>query len=84
MGVQRRINTPPQPNAPTTPVTIIKNPTANSSQTSGVDAAGRINSPTLSASSGGSLPVASAAMQAIKRHALDFVNPKELMVRNYL
>lgn len=68
------------PNQPTAPVTIIKNPIATAAATSLNDNAIGTESPVLSTSSNGSLPAASAAMQAIKRHALDFVNPKELMV----
>lgn len=97
LSAQRRINSVPQTNAPTTPVTIIKNP-AQSAVTTGqstsaaaaadavaaasVASVGHGGEAQLSAGSGHSTVVASAAMQAIKRHALDFVNPKELMDEN--
>lgn len=74
-AVQRRIAAGPQTNV-TQAVTIIKKPVP---VTSLADTGA--SSPTLSTSSncstsGGS----SAAMQAIKRHTMDLVNPRELMV----
>lgn len=78
-ALQRRIAAGPQPNQPTAPVTIIKNPIAANTSTNNGENNGNA-SPALSTSSSGSLPAASAAMQAIKRHALDFVNPREMMV----
>lgn len=61
-------------------MTIIKNPISTNNATNNGENNGNA-SPALSTSSSGSLPAASAAMQAIKRHALDFVNPREMMVR---
>lgn len=74
-AVQRRIANGPQTSV-TQPVTIIKKPMPpNSSDNTGTA------SPTLSTSSNSSLPSgSSAAMQAIKRHSIDLINPKELMV----
>lgn len=73
-SVQRRLAAGPQPNQPTQPNTIIKNPSMAATETA---------SPAPSTSSTGSLSVASssAAMQAIKRHALDLINPKDLMAK---
>lgn len=74
-SVQRRLTAGPQPNQPTQPVTIIKNP--QMAATAGTA------SPAPSTSSTGSLNTgsSSAAMQAIKRHTLDLVKPKELMAK---
>lgn len=51
---------------------------------SATDGATGSSSPALSTSSNGSLPAGNAAMQAIKRHVLDFVNPREMMVSTRL
>lgn len=74
-SVQRRLAAGPQPNQPTQPVTIIKNPQ--------MAAAAGTASPAPSTSSTGSLNTcsSSAAMQAIKRHTLDLVNSKELVAK---
>lgn len=74
-SVQRRIASGPQTSI-TQPVTIIKKPMPpNSGDNTGTA------SPTLSTSSTSSLTAgSSAAMQAIKRHSMDLVNSKELMV----
>ncbi|KAJ6624823.1 AT-rich interactive domain-containing protein 2 [Pseudolycoriella hygida] len=80
-ALQRRIAAGPQSNQPTAPVTIIKNPVAANNSTNNGENNGTA-SPALSTSSSGSLPAASAAMQAIKRHAMDFVNPREMMDEN--
>lgn len=87
-SLQRRQKSGAPPISPnSTPVTIIKNPTVASSSPSVSAIANGQSSPyndrPLSPGGGASngvMPVASAAMQAIKRHALDFVNPKELTV----
>lgn len=73
-AVQRRIAAGPQTSV-TQAVTIIKKPIANTS-----DAAIGAASPTLSTSSTSSTAGSSAAIQAIKRHTMDLVNPKELLV----
>lgn len=74
-SVQRRLAAGPQPNQPTQPVTIIKNP--QMAATAGTA------SPAPSTSSTGSLNTcsSSAAMQAIKRHTLDLVNPKDMVAK---
>lgn len=72
-AVQRRIATGPQTSV-TQAVTIIKKPIASTN-----DAIGAA-SPTLSTSSTSSTAGSSAAIQAIKRHTMDLVNPKELLV----
>lgn len=74
-SVQRRLAAGPQPNQPTQPVTIIKNPQ--------MTAAAGTASPAPSTSSTGSLNTgsSSAAMQAIKRHTLDLVNTKEKVTK---
>lgn len=72
-AVQRRIAAGPQTSV-TQAVTIIKKPIA--STTDAIGAA----SPTLSTSSTSSTAGSSAAIQAIKRHTMDLVNPKELLV----
>lgn len=84
VAVQRRLTSGPQTGQPNGPVTIIKNPTVAVTQSSPSteSATAGAASPALSTSSSGSPPAASAAMQAIKRHAMDFVNPKELMDEN--
>lgn len=75
-AVQRRIANGPQTTV-TQPVTIIKKPMPPNSSDNTTGTA----SPTLSTSSNSSLPSgSSAAMQAIKRHSMDLINPKELMV----
>lgn len=89
-SLQRRQKSGAPPISPnSTPVTIIKNPTVASSSPSASAIAQSIgqsspyNDRPISPGGGASngvMPVASAAMQAIKRHALDFVNPKELTV----
>lgn len=65
----------------TQPVTIIKKPVP---PTSVADNSTGTASPTLSTSSTSSTNAAgggsSAAMQAIKRHSIDLINPKELLV----
>lgn len=83
-AVSRRVAAGVHPNQPAQPVTIIKNPTAvaAASQAQSENIAGTA-SPALSTSSSGSMSAGSAALQAIKRHSLDFVNPKEMMVRNF-
>lgn len=74
-------STATQPNGP---VTIIKNPVTSSTSAAGANGAG----PTGTASGEGQWPLSSApsaqsaAMQAIKRHALDFANTKELKDEN--
>lgn len=75
LSLQRRLAAGPQLNQPTQPVTIIKNPQL------AVNAG--TASPAPSTSSTGSLNTSSssAAMQAIKRHTLDLVNPKELTAK---
>lgn len=75
-AVQRRIAAGPQISV-TQAVTIIKKPLATTS-----DAIGAA-SPTLSTSSTSSTAGSSAAIQAIKRHTMDLVNPKELLVCTY-
>lgn len=76
VAVQRRIANGPQTTV-TQPVTIIKKPMPPNSNDNTTGTA----SPTLSVSSNSSLPSgSSAAMQAIKRHSMDLINPKELMV----
>lgn len=78
-AVARRLAAPTQPpNQQSHPITIIKNPVA----TSQPDNIAGTASPALSTSSSGSLSAnsSSAAMQAIKRHSLDLVNHKEMMV----
>lgn len=78
-SVQRRIAAGPQTTVQQA-VTIIKKPvppTSISDNNTGTA------SPTLSTSSNSSISGgSSAAMQAIKRHSMDLVNPKELMVRS--
>lgn len=78
-AVQRRLAAGPQPNQPTQPVTIIKNPQA--AAIAAENPAGAA-SPSPSTSSTGSANAASssAAMQAIKRHTIDMINSKEMMV----
>lgn len=78
-AVARRIAAGPQVNQQAYPVTMIKNP-AVAAQSQSENIAGTA-SPALSTSSSGSAAAGSAAMQAIKRHSLDFVNPREMMVR---
>lgn len=79
-GLQRRQTAGIQQNQPTQPVTIIKNPSVAALATETATGAA---SPALSTSSTGSVNAnsSSAAMQAIKRHTLDLINPKEMMVR---
>lgn len=79
-ALQRRLQAGPQ-STNTQPVTIIKKPIP---PTSVADTTTGTASPTLSTSSSSSTAAvsgSSAAMQAIKRHSLELVNPKELMVR---
>lgn len=75
-AVQRRIAAGPQTTV-TQPVTIIKKPVPPTSVGDNVIGSA---SPTLSTSSSSSVAGSSAAMQAIKRHTMDLVNPKELLV----
>lgn len=78
-AVQRRIANGPQTSV-TQPVTIIKKPLPPNS-TDNTTTGGGTASPTLSTSSNSSQSGgSSAAMQAIKRHSMDLINPKELMV----
>lgn len=80
--VARRLASPtPATNQPAHPITIIKNPVAPQAQTQDNSVAGTA-SPALSTSSSGSFNANSnsAAVQAIKRHSLDIVNQKELLV----
>lgn len=73
-AVQRRLAAAPQPNQPSQPVTIIKNPQIAAAENGTA-------SPAPSTSSSGSINAgSSAAMQAIKRHTMEMINPKELMV----
>lgn len=78
-AVARRIAAGPQLNQQAYPVTMIKNPAAAGPPPQTENIAGTA-SPALSTSSSGSAAAGSAAMQAIKRHSLDFVNPREMMV----
>lgn len=75
-AVQRRIAAGPQTNVAQA-VTIIKKPVpATSLAETGAASPTLSTSSNCSVSGGGS----SAAMQAIKRHSMDLVNPRELMV----
>lgn len=76
-AVSRRIASGPPPSGqPTQPVTMIKNPAAVATQPENIAGSA---SPALSTSSSGSMGAGSAALQAIKRHTLDF--QREMMVR---
>lgn len=87
-AVYRRIHSvTPQANTATSPVTIIKNPVS----AVGAGAAADVAAGSMATAAAGDSTVpwptsspgpASAAMQAIKRHAMDFANPKELMDEN--
>lgn len=77
-AVPRRVAAgPPQTTLTSGPVTMIKNPSIAQVQAEHI--AGNA-SPALSTTSSGS--AGSAAMQAIKRHALDCVTPREMLVCN--
>lgn len=79
-AVARRIAGSASPaNQQAHPITIIKNPAATTQPDNNI--AGTA-SPALSTSSSGSFNAnsSSAAVQAIKRHSLDLVNHKEMMV----
>lgn len=74
-AVARRVASGPTPQSAAGPVTMIKNPAVAAPQ---VDHIAGTASPALSTTSSGS--AGSAALQAIKRHSIDFVSPKEMMV----
>lgn len=83
---RRQAACPPAGLQPSRPVTIIKNPVASGGGATG--AAGAAGAAGGATADGGQWPLSSApnaqsaAMQAIKRHALDFANTKELKDEN--
>ncbi|XP_055917031.1 AT-rich interactive domain-containing protein 2 isoform X2 [Eupeodes corollae] len=83
-AVQRRLANGAQAPSTGPPVTIIKNFAAAAvAQQQAAESTRGTASPALSTSSNGSVPsTGSAALHAIKRHASDFINPKELMDEN--
>lgn len=79
-AISRRATSGPLTGQPAQPVTMIKNPAAVTTQSDNI--AGTA-SPALSTSSSGSMGAGSAALQAIKRHTLDFTREMMVCTTNY-